>query len=517
MDTLYYAIIIIAILLILVIFVAFSLIRNKSQNDEYEYESELEKSAKKEIESEIKKVKLSFMTLIVTGIAVLLGKLWNWWFTPKKVTITGVLLFLTGVIFSYLLLTTKRGEFAVNVRTGIDIFPPENLELITLSFEAIEFLDSAGNYKPINNVEYKRIDIDEPQQKAIVPTNKYGIAYFKYKARGIDENKLMFKVKIIATTSDFETKYFLDSFFIKASEYDNSLPVIKLRKKRERVQGSMPFKVDIKNTLKEMRATENPSNKFSLRIYPTTAENKNEQIGLFYLMKANDSLNQENFEWDGSAYIIKDLEYSSNYRINYNIYDSSKIKLEILPEDPRIEVKINDGKTLTVSKNAGGNLSQPPVFEKYKPTKSQGVQYQIILSLNYHPNIESLSNRTIEYSLKSSNDEFTENVTGIVPDNGIIIYPANPIEDVNRFWDLAKNLILELKFNIKEFRYKIVEYKDSKVDTTFKNQKIRKNQNKSKAIVINKDNFNSNNEIKINYEINFLEKNDNVALPKIIR
>ena len=497
MNTLYYTIIIIAILLILLIFVAFSLKRNKTQNEEPEVETELERKARQAMESELSKGKVMLMALIITGIAGMLGKLWDWWFTPKKVAVTAGLLFLTGGVFSFLVMTTVSGEFAVNVRSAVDIIPPENLELITLSIEAVEPLDSAGNYKPLTDIKYTRIDVEEPQEKATVPTNKDGIAYIKYKGRDFDPDKINFKVKIIATTSDFETKYYLDSFFIKAADYDNSLPVINLRKKREMVEGSMPFAADIKNALKGMKATENPSNKFALRIYPKTAEKKNEQIGIFSLIKSTDEPTGEDFEWDGSAYIIKDLEFATNYLIKYNIFDSSEIKLEIIPDDPRIDVKVNDGKPLTVAKKAGGNLPLPKAADNYVPPQSQGVQYQIMLNMEYLSNIQSQPFNSIEYSIKSSNSEFTDNVTSVVPDNGVIIYPSSPIEDINRFWEVAGNLSLQLKFRNSEFKFEIEELKRDSIVKIVKSEKIGNKNNKSKVLVINKDNFNTNNELKI--------------------
>jgi len=529
MNTIYYAIVIIAVLLILLIFVAFSLKKNDNNEVESNVETDLERKAKQALDSEIRKGKAMFITLLVGGIAAMLGKLWVWWFTPKKVAVSGGLLLLAGGFFSFITLTTVTGEFAINIRTPITIIPPENVEGLTLVIEGLIPLDSAGTYKPLNDIEFSRIEegLEPLPNKVTLPTNKDGIAYIKYKGRGFNPEDITFKIKIIASTNDFDTKYYADSAIIKASDYDKSIPIFNLRKKRERVKGTMPFNADIKNILKAMKATENPLKTYSLRIYPTSAEEKNEQVGKFKLMKSSKDSVGDEFEWDGSSYIFKGLEFGSNLHIiHYDVFDSSKIKVEVLPDDPRININVNEGKPLTIAKLAGGNLQQPKAADVLVESQTSNSQYKIYLNLEYLNNILPQKNSLIEYSIKSSNPEFTENVSSELPDDGIIIYPKNPIENIERFWEVAGNLTIQLKFKGSKYEFtteeikktKGIDGKDSLYINPIKNSKdIKGSNNKSKVLVINKDNFNDENEITVQFKIDFNKTGDQVAIPKIIR
>ena len=442
METSTYIIITVAVLLILLILISFSLRKKKYDEEPDTGASGFELAAQEALRQSAQRGKMYYMFLLTTATSIGLAKLWVWWFKPKKVAITGVLLFVGGSILAFLTFTTHHGDIAINI-VPYGVIPPENVKGINVVIEAMEILDTATkSFKPLTGIEFERIEenIEPFKDKVTVPTNEDGIAYVKYSGR-FDPDDIVFLVRVLPQGTKYESRYVEDSVKVKPSELEDRIKIILLRKKRQMVYGTMPVLASIESLKEKLPPGEKPNDAFTLEVYPTNAEGKNTQVGRMFLKKSAQAADSLELQWNGSRFVLEKQTFKKEpYLLTYLIEDSSKIAPAIKSEDPKFQFQ-NDPKGQTVSQAGGASLPPiKPVVELKQEADNIQYTFQFLFNKKPFANID-ITITAANVQISDLYRFFEANTNS----EGIVVYPKdNKIPYIEEFWNSVGSLKLKI-------------------------------------------------------------------------
>ncbi len=399
MDTITYIIIYLCFLLLVGILLLIFFKKNKKVKEEelsydkHSFDSEYSQKAKEDIESGKKKSSVGgFFESMIYLIASLLGKLWDWWFKPKKVIIT-ILLLLAGLaIILYFYLSTKSGEIVIAVRGDVDTrisqtHIPERIGNIALKITAID--KTTQDTKPLSGVFFKTLvdSIAENESIAYITTNKDGIAKVKYKGR-FDEKKMSILVNAMLKKTQYEDFYEeyneRDTTFV----YGKHLGTVLLQRKKAKVRTLKPFLVSIQETAANLPPGMEAPPWYNIEITQLGADNTPVSSGQFFYKDSPNSKDSLPLQWDGTKFVAKELEFEKAHYIVAMVEDSSRITYTLtlgpdfakFPLEPNtftdVVTTANEGKLMA----AGGSSVKPPPPEVQYSFQVMNPSSQIVMS-----------------------------------------------------------------------------------------------------------------------------------------
>lgn len=489
MDTQTYLIIYLSILLVLGIIIIIFLKKKQASEEkkaEQEYiqsaESDLAKRARSRAQSEAaSRAKMIGLSLFFTFFGSILAKLWEWWYTPKKVLSTAGLLAIFGGVWGFLTLTNELGEIAINVRDAKGIIPPKNIEGLEIVVEARD--STTPNFDLMPGVMFKPVNKNMQSSESWIQltTNEDGIAYASYSGH-FDPKNMMLQVKILASNSkQYETQYhdetIVDSGF-KAPVYYTT---VYLQRKRPMVRGTIRLKPDFES-LEEMKALGvEPPNTFTLDIYLKDVEDNPAKSAKFLVNNEKEvgqiKANVENR--GGGSFILEEIEINKQgYYLHYEIEDSSQIKVKLkFPDEFAEQFKfdedengggagggfttITEGEEPNIKLNSKVSAKAPPDDHQYSFTivNEKGKKYE--------------DNEEFELKFLFGPDGSQKSEYKITGDESVI-FPDNVIESLSTFWEENSNVKIKIKGSSREFKkWKTIKWRPKDLSKKFKDVKIK--------------------------------------------
>ncbi len=350
-----------------------------------------------------------------------LAKLWEWWFQPKKVAITLILILVALGIWAYFAFTKIHGEIVINVRELSAYMPPKKISGILVHLEAKDRITNA-----LVPLEFSTIDESvEPQDsKILLKTNEDGIAVAKYSGRFTPEN-VVISYHVMTRTTKYAEQYIEKTVMDTSLVKDVHVRTIRLR---PIVRGTVPIIASIKGL--PLARGDKPPETFKLDVYLQDAEGNPTQNARLYLKDSENAQDSARLEYRGGSYVLTENPLRDEpYYLSYIANDSSKISIKLIIEpEGKTDFKFEtDGGPAMISK--GGDKPKPveplPVLDE-----EVALQYKFIV---YDEAGDPMKNIRFYIQASDIKDDSDKEIL-VTNDAGEVLYPDKPIQSIDRFW-----------------------------------------------------------------------------------
>ena len=362
-----------------------------------------------------------FIKYIFSIIALGLGKLWEWLWTPKKVLIILIILVVLLGIYLYYTFTTISGEIIINVRELSARIPYEKIDKIIVQVEAKDRISNA-----LVPLEFSTLDEDaEPQDsKIVLETNKDGIALAKYTGRE-DPDNIMLVYKVVASGTEYENEYIDKVVTDTPLVTGRHFKTIRLR---PIVSDEIPVLASIEGL--PLARGDKPPETFKIDVYLSDPEGKPTDNAMLYLKSDIDAEDSTLLEYRGGSFVLTENPLKNTpYYLRYIVDDSTTLKLKLIiePEGSSNFNFENEAEPVMISK--GGDKPEPvePVIAL---DEEIALQYKFIVF-----NEAGEKMRGVKFFIQASDVESEDDKDILITDdNGEVLYPDKPIQVLDRFW-----------------------------------------------------------------------------------
>lgn len=385
-----------------------------------------------------------FLKYIFSIFALGLAKLWEWWFQPKKVIITLLLIVVALGIWAYFAFTKVHGTIVVNVRELSAIFPPREIPEILVHVEAHDRVTGA-----LISLEYETPDesIEPQESKILLRTNSDGIAVANYSGRFSPENAVI-QYKVIINNTKYVSQYIETSVSDTGITKGRHISTIKLR---PIVQGQIPVLASLKGL--PLSRGDKPPETFKLDVYLVDAEGNPATNAKLYLKADEKSKDSSQLEFRGGSFVLKENPFKDEpYFLSYIVNDSTKISIKLIIEpegQSKFKFDNKGGKPAMISK---GGVEIEPVQPTAILDEASALQYKFMV-------FDEAGNplKGIKFYIQASDvvDEEDKDIL-ITNEVGEVMFPEKPIQDIERFWTIMdKDGKTPDKTKTEAFEYKI--------------------------------------------------------------
>jgi hypothetical protein len=465
MDTTKIIIIYLIILLLIGIVGAYFMLRRTKKEKERELDnkewtervgtSEYEVKAINELKNQaIKKGMAYFIPFVFSIVAILLGKLWDWWYKPLKIVLTFVIAGLGAGIILFLAWNTSHGKIFITVR-GEDFQKyPQLLSGVNIVIEA---RDTTTNKKDIlKALSFKFREGKESAEGSVVLTsNQEGYAFSNFS--GIyKEKNIAFRINVKDTLDLF------DSASVELPYNSLIEHIVTLKRKVNLISGSSPLKAIIPSSPEIMKAfppggSVRPKT-YNMEIYCLDKKDMPNNFAKFYLKNKIDEKGEVFKKVSEGSYKFEKLEIDKPYFIDYFVTDGSNLVItysfsdDYKPTTEEILVLESLPKLLISKDSAKGDKAisidfPAPKFKvTTKPKEGSGggkgdvSQYQIVI-LNEKEKPVVIRGKIKISSLKGNIaiDPVDLNT------RDSILYPKYKLTNLDEFWTLINGINIKIE------------------------------------------------------------------------
>ncbi len=367
-----------------------------------------------------------FIKYIFSIFALGLAKLWEWWFQPKKVVITLLLIIVALGIWAYFAFTKTTGVIVVDVRELSAIFPPKEIPEILIHVEAHDRVSGA-----LLPVEYETPDgsVEPQDSKILLRTNGDGLAVVNYSGRIAPENVVL-QYKVIINNTKYVNQYIETSVSDTGLTKDLHISHIKLR---PIVRGIIPVLASIKSL--PLARGDKPPETFKIDVYLVDAEGNPATNSKLYLKTSEDAADSSQLEFRGGSFVLKENPFRDDpYFLSYVVNDSTKISIKLIIEpegQSKFKFDNGGGKPAMISK---GGVDIQPVEPTAILDEASAIQYKFMV-------FDEAGNplKGVKFYLQASDvvDEEDKEIL-ITNESGEVLFPEKPIQDIERFWTIME-------------------------------------------------------------------------------
>jgi hypothetical protein len=411
-----------------------------------EYEIQAISDLKKQA---VKKGMAYFIPFLFSIVAILLGKLWEWWYKPLKIVMTFVIAGLAAAVILFLAWDTSHGKIFITVRGANYLHYPQLLNGIKVKIEA---RDKTTNQKDkVNALTFEYKEGIEPISGFVeLNSNSDGVAFSNFNGRYTDSN-IIFRIIISPDEKDIAQSMFVQDS-VELSYRDLVEHTFILKRKETPITGSFPLSIKIGsspevNKLFPPGGGERPK-LYNLEIYCIDKNDQPNITAKFYLKNKPDEKGEVFKPTTPGNFIFEKLEVDKPFIVDYSVTDSSKLQMN---------VKFTDD-----YKPTGNNKLEFPPFPKIQVIKdaSKGNKALPVSLLPPSVNVVSTGKTdTIyykfevfdqnEYRFKNGHIIFKTSKGNITKDTALtseeIKFPDFSITREDEFWNNAGSIIVTIK------------------------------------------------------------------------